>query len=462
MLLNLKSRGEVLIGGLMICFLFIVISFIPANAKDLKVTESYFQKPLLFAEAGTKKKAEKPKLRPPELGHPEIQEEIYGGQRLEERLLNLGTKEKFEILERSLIKSQVKSFIPPLLVPAFTNHAFVLPPGLFQISISGTLANIDGDDFAKDGEVDPIHLDNSVRRRFLTTSLFYGFDLNRKFFHSFTAVLNIPYQSSINRGPVQLPDIGAGGRTVNNGGAIDGLGDVSLFIKKKIWDQANYPVGLAVAAGVFFPTGSNEEKVGVNSDGRIKVTNSTTGTTLNDNALFGRFSDDGRFPIGLQPGKGTFSYQIAGFLTRQFTPGDMPGFLEGTAFDRAAIHLGIVHRFNQEDDGIDAGDRTTLFFSGVVPVYKDYVSLQFNSVNFIQRKDSYDGLFRFPNQGALPTPTLSRKSFRGGWTNFLGPSVIFSPDPLIRITGTFLYAVGKPGLGPFPDYVSNLQASFVF
>jgi hypothetical protein len=40
------------------------------------------------------------------------------GLRFEERFLNLGVDQKFTVLERDLIKVQVKNFIPPLLVPA--------------------------------------------------------------------------------------------------------------------------------------------------------------------------------------------------------------------------------------------------------------------------------------------------------------------------------------------------------
>ena len=50
----------------------------------------------------------------------------------EDRFLNLGVDEDFTKLERGMIKDQVKNFIPPLLVPAVTGHAYVLPPGLFN------------------------------------------------------------------------------------------------------------------------------------------------------------------------------------------------------------------------------------------------------------------------------------------------------------------------------------------
>ena len=51
-----------------------------------------------------------------------------------DRYLELGTEEgvlggeEQQAFERSQIKVQIKTFIPPLLRPAFTQHAFVLPP----------------------------------------------------------------------------------------------------------------------------------------------------------------------------------------------------------------------------------------------------------------------------------------------------------------------------------------------
>ncbi len=461
-MLKQSGFGKLVSEGLIVCFLFLGPGVVSAGAGDRTATDSSSQDQFLLAQAD-KKKAKELKLRPPELGSPEIEKHIYRGQRFEERLLELGTDEKFEILERSLIKSQIKSFIPPLLTPALTGHAFVLPPGLTQVALGFTFAQVYGDDFFKDGEIDSIHIQNTVRRRFLTASFRYGFDLDQKFLHSFTAILNIPYQISVTRGPVQLPDIGGtgGAKSVFNGGTSEGIGDISLFIKKKLTDQANFPVGLAVAAGVYFPTGSNEEKVG--TDGTIRVLNGDG--TLFANPIFGRFTDDGELPAGLQPGTGEFSYQFGVFLTRQFVPGDMPDFLAGTKFDRAAVHMGVVYRINQEnEDGTDRGDRATFFFAGVLPVYKDFVSLQFQSITFWQENDSYTGFFKFPNTAGLPPapPGAPRPDFRGGLSSYVGPSIIFSPDPIIRITGSALFRVLEPALGPSPSLIVNIGTSFIF
>ncbi|MFQ5672794.1 MAG: hypothetical protein ACE5G9_06855 [Nitrospinales bacterium] len=485
--------------------------------------------------------------------HPEVEAAdplkggAYFGKQFKQRLLDLGAVEhgepKFEVLERNLIAAQVKTFIPPLLVPAGNPvHAFTLPPGLWALATSLKFTTITPTDFRSNGQLDTEnYINRSVNRLFFNLTLKRGFDLNRKFLHSWVAIVNVPYQFSQARGSVLLNNIkkrntsaGPGNgfafnTIVNNGGTAEGLGDVSLFLKKKIWDQANHPVGLAVAAGVFFPTGSNDEKAG--DDGRITIrcegsinptgfgslkpdgtARGEAGTGCppsfrafrigsglgpldnfdeNGNKLFTqngqllrppgfrrpvfkRFTDDGRLPIGLQPGKGTFSYQVAGFLSKQFVPGDMPNFLAGTPFDRSALHIGGIARFNFESDGVDAGNTYKFVANYVVPVYKDYVSLQFSSINILQKADSYRGNFALPGSADFvsnvktgqPPPQGSfapaRKTFRHGWTNLIGPGIVYSPDPVIRMTANALVRVSAPSQGPSPHLVILLGTAFVF
>ena len=376
----------------------------------------------------------------------------FSTETFEEKFLNLVVDEDFTKLERGLIKEQVKNFIPPLLVPAIGGHAYVLPPGLFNFSTSFKFVNVDEDDWA--GDPDNIHRENQVQRRFLTSSLKYGFDLNKKYFHSFTAVINLTYESSVNRGPVRLPDVGNNAKSVYNTGTSEGLQDLNIMIKKKIWDQGNKPIGWAVAAGVYLPTGNSSMKAGDN--GIISVKDETTGTVTKP--TFKRFTDTGELPAGRQLGFGDFSYKIASFWTRQFLPGDMPSFLEGTKFDRMAVHWGMAYRFNPEHEGVDPGDTATFFGSMVVPIYKDYLSAQVSTINKWQENDSYDGDFKFPNKSAA----APRPDFRGGWLNLIGPSLIYSPDPLVRFTATYLHRVKAPSLGPSPSYVVNLGAAITF
>ena len=403
--------------------------------------------------ADTKRTTKKDQLPSPVVTLPEIHDSDYlQGRRFEDRFLNLGVKKKFTILERDLIKVQVKNFIPPLLVPAIGGHAFVLPPGLFQVATSFKFVNVNDSDWA--GDPNNIHRENDIQRRFFTTSIRYGFDLDKKFFHSFTAVLNVTYESSVNRDPVRLPDIGNGARSVFNTGTSDGVQDINLMLKKKIWDQGNKPIGWAIAAGVYFPTGDTDKKAG--DDGVISVRDDSTGTVTKP--VFRRFTETGELPAGRQLGNGEMSYKVATFFTRQLLPGDTPDFLAGTPFDRAAIHWGAAYRFNFEHDGVDPGDKATIFGSMVMPIHKDYVSFQLSSVTNWQANDTYEGNFKFPNASAA----APRPDFRGGWLSLVGASFIYSPDPLIRFTATALTRVVQPTLGPSPSYVANFgfAASF--
>ena len=420
------------------------------------------------AEKGKKEelKLEEPKQKPKVIGPSTF------GQQFKERVLDLGVHERFIEVERGLFKAQIKSFIPPLLQPVLGNSAFILPPNTFQFATNFKFVNLDGGDFFKNNDPNPTFFDKGTRRQFLTASIRYGFDLNRKFLHSFTAVVNIPYLNAQSTGSGMLPAAGGGFINVANGGNSQGLGDISLFLKKKLLDQANenkifgitLPIGMAVAAGVFFPTGEDNQKAGQNGQIAVKKPDGTFANTT-----FKRFSNDGRLPAGLQPGTGTFSYQFGMFFTRQFVPGDMPDFLAGTVLDRAALHWGGTHRINFEHNGIRRGDVTTLFLVGAIPLYKDYLSFHLNSINQYKQFDSYDGVFCAPNNticngqpGGNPALSPRRQPFAQGWTSLFGPSLIYSPDPVIRLTAAALFRIKDPNLGPAPPYVLQFGSTVIF
>lgn len=479
------------------------------------------------------------------------------------RFMKLGTPggelggEEQKSFERGQIKTQILTFIPPLLRPAFTQHAYVLPPRAWSTSVSYRNTSLDGDDFFRNNDPNrPVFDAAEVDRNFTDFDLFYGFDLNRKYLHGFTARLNVPYLNSQTDGfvhPNGQPFI-----FVENAGSTSGIGDVGLFLKKKLWDQGTRPVGLAVVAAVFFPTGNNDDTFG--SKGRITtqrpqpppdnpatVTNENTAIAQGFDALigqrmanaewgdprcffrnfnlgnramcgggafgvpagnammgplsfadgganagnrfigdfpfnsgiFGRFAGDGRLPSVLQPGTGEISFLLGGFLTRQFGPGRLPG--------RSAAHFGITHKFVKESDGIDFGDRTTFFASFVKPFYRDFIALDLSFVGFLQQEDSYSGKIPEPEihtcdatdaaegVGGLQMPgpcaegqdffvfeLVDRPSFTEGFTGFVAPSLIFSPDPQIRITLSGLFRVVDPDLGPAPPWVLRAGIDVIF
>lgn len=460
-----------------------------------------------------------------------------------DRYLELGT-EKGELggadqktFERGQIKDQIKSFIPPLLRPAFVGHAYVLPPNSYSVSVAHRITEIKGSDFFMNGRPNRAGFaDAKVQRHLTDLDLFYGFDLNRKYLHGFTAALNIPYLDSNMDGSVH-PN-GQQFIAIENAGSTQAVGDISLFLKKKIWDQGDHPFGFAVAGAVTFPTGNNDEQFG--SDGRVTTrrppppntiiaqgfdafmaanvasgmwgapqcffrnfnlanralcgggafgvpaagplsfapggineNNQFIGDFPFNNGVFGGFSGDGRLPSTLQPGTGSMGYFLGAFLTRQFNPGDWPG--------RSALHLGVTHNFVSSNDGIDFGDTTTYFASFVKPLLKDYLALDLAFVGFDHANDSYVGKIPVPEIHACEAIDVGvvggcgmtgdqafvfelgdRPSFSGGFTGMVAPSLIFSPDPQIRLTLSALVRVIEPDLGPAPPWVIRVGIDVTF
>ena len=446
-------------------------------------------------------------------------------------------QQDFQRIDRNQIKNQIISFIPPLLASAVTQHAYTLPPSAFSLSLTNRFISLEGDDFFMNGDPNKaVFNDFKVDRHLMDLDVFYGFDLNRKYLHSFTLRINVPYLNTQTNGAVH-PN-GQQFISLENAGSSQEVGDIGLFLKKKLLDQGNSPIGLAVVGAVFLPTGANDETFG--SNGRISakrpqppnltaaqgfdavqksnVENGTWGdgrcfftnfnkdnrTLCNDNpafsapsgvqsfspgganfdnafvgdfpfnnGIFGRFSSDGRLPTTLQPGTGDYSYLLGIFLTRQFDFSSPVG--------RSALHLGLTHRFVSEEDGINFGDTSTIFATYVKPIYKDYIALDLTFVGFDHEDDSYSGKIPEPeihtcessDMGVIANCTVvgdeafifelhDRPSFSGGFTGLLAPSIIFSPDPQLRITLSSLFRVIDPDLGPAPDEVTRISTSYTF
>lgn len=451
-----------------------------------------------------------------------------------DEFIGLGTSQgiggrDFMRFDRSQIKHQIKQFIPPLLQPAFVGHAFVLPPNAFRVAVSTRFTSLRGEDFFRNGDSNTAEFKGfAVDRKFIDLDLFYGFDLNRKYLHGFTLGVNIPYLDTQTNGWVH-PN-GQSFIDVMNNGSSQEVGDIGVFIKKKVVDQGNFkPFGFAVAGAAFLPTGKNDARFGNNghilerrpdpdNDGvqasfqqiiesrggpehfftnLAEVTGNEAwrvpaGMVENapriltpfafNNGIFGRFSGDGRMPSVLQPGTGAFSYLLGAFVTRQFEPGDFAPL--GRFPGRGALHLGILHQFRSTvteqavgADGmtrtigpIDPGDLTTYFGSFVKPVYKDFLTLDLTYVAFRQQEDRYAGKIPEPEivvdkatgERFFEFALVDRPSFSKGTTGLFSPSLIYSPDPQVRITLSPLFRVVEPESGPAPSFVLRLGTEFTF
>lgn len=359
----------------------------------------------------------------------------------ENEYLKLGTEESYVGQQRHTLQEQIQSFIPPLYEPAFTQSAFVLPPGALRVSATyRNVGTITANDVSGQRELGARVLDFDLQRQFYDFDLFLGLD------HNFTVRLNIPVLTSqldAKLNPAFFDPV-----TVFPEGSTTALGDIQLFLKKKFFDQGNFPFGLAGVGAIRIPSGKNDEKF----SRRVTATTPMGDGLVGGDGIFRRFSDDGRLPAGLQPGLGTVGGSLGLFATRQF---DEHGLL-----GRSAFHTGALYEFRPEDDGIDPGDLVTFFATAVKPLFRDYVSFDLTYLLTHQEEDDYQGLTAVPT--AMGPMMVPRPSFSGGTTQFIGTSLILTPNPLFRFTATGLYRVDEPRLGPSPPWVLRVGFTYTF
>lgn len=383
---------------------------------------------------------------PPEI-NPESPENEY---------LKLGVDDSYVKEQRHSLQEQIQTFIPPLFEPAFTESAFVLPPGTVRIASSfRDVGKISANDVTGQRTIGARFANFKLDRNILDFDAFLGLD------HNFTLRVNVPFfNSSMDAAlnPGFLENV-----TAFPTGSSTEIGDISVFLKKKFFDQGNYFISLAGVAGISIPTGSNDQRF--NPRTTVRIGDETMLLPLpavddmgmvipgSANGTFRRFSNDGRLPAPLQPGLGTFGYSFGLFATRIF---------EGNTFlGRGALHSGGLYNIRPENDGIDPGNLLTVFATAVKPVYQDNVSFDLTYLLQNQQEDSYAGKIAVPT-GDGEIAIVSRPPFSGGTTQFVATSLILIPNPLFRLTLTGLWRVSEPRLGPSPSYVLRLGLQYTF
>lgn len=399
---------------------------------------------------GSRQAAAIPIARPLAPGTPDL-----NPQAPENDYLGLGVMDSYVEVQRFTIQDQIQSFIPPLYAPAMTQSAFVLPPGALRVAVTSRQVSIDEGDVAGQAQIGARFVNFDLERNFTDLDLFLGLNNN------YTLRVNIPYLSSrlsqeLNPGFLDPISVFPNASTSE-------LGDISVFLKKKFFDQGNYPFSFAGVAALRFPTGSNDEVF----DARTTV-DTPAGSGLlplpavdsmgmpipgTADGTFRRFADDGRLPAPLQPGLGTLGGSVGVFATRIF---------EGnTFFGRGAVHAGALYNIRPSDGGVDPGNQLNAFVSLVKPIYRDNVSLDLTYLIQDQETDSYDGLMAVPSlPPVMPPMVMGRPSFSGGTAQFVGVSLIMTPNPLFQVTLSGLFRVEKPELGPSPDSVVRLNFQY--
>ncbi|MDA3934871.1 MAG: cytochrome c [Gammaproteobacteria bacterium] len=385
------------------------------------------------------------KVNPPDLS-PQSPENDY---------LQLGVEESFAVAQRGTLQDQIQAFIPPLFEPAFTESAFVLPPGALRTQlVYRNVSTIREDDVSGQSEIGARFADFKVERDLLDFDFLLGLPNN------FTLRINTPLlftKMNAELKPGFFEPV-----SVFPQGSSNAFGDVSLLLKKKFVDQGNFPVGFAGVVGLRLPTGSNDERFNPRTTVNIGGTDMLLPLPAVDAAgmpipgtadgTFRRFSNDGRLPPSLQPGLGTVGGAFGLFATRQLEGGTWMG--------RGALHAGGLYEIRPADDGIDPGNLFTGFVTFVKPVFGDQLALDFTYLITDQQRDSFAGKMLVPT--AAGPMVVNRPSFSGGTSQFFGTSLSWVPNPLFRVVLTGLVNVDEPGLGPAPDSVIRLGFQYTF
>lgn len=356
----------------------------------------------------------------------DVSESKPSGDDLE--FLKLGATNDYLKAERHRIRDQIRSFIPPLYEPVRPFHAYTLPPGAWRISIKNrNLWN--NSDFGRDDHYAKLFEDVDVRSHTVHLSILHGFEL--PFASDLTLAIDIPYRKV---------DISGDGRPFRNDfakmsmdGEGSGLGDITVTLKKKWFDQGNFPFSFATFTGVIFPTGKDDLEL--DRDQKLVV----GGRRMPDPPLniFGRKMNDRLLPPGLQAGQGSWGLRLGAAATRQFT--------------RSALHAGIIADFLADNDGITPGDEYKFGTSYVFPPFKsDHWAIDL-SVFGRYKRDS-----EFPGTGILGP----RANFKHGTVLFFSPSIIYTPNPQTRFFVSPEFRILEPKRGPSPNFA--LTAGFTY
>lgn len=384
----------------------------------------------------------------------------------ETAFLKLGERKDYLKAERYRIIEQIETFIPPLFEPLRPFHGFTLPPRAGRISLSTGIFNNNGN-FGRDDDYSFFFKDVRVRNLSFNTDISYGFEL--PYLSDLVASLNIPYRRTSIRGgghPFRIKTIG-----MTMQGDSEGLGDMSLTVKKKWLEQGNYYVDFATMLGVIFPTGQHREEF---NDAQTLFVN---GVPL---AVSGRAggpridafgANNGSrcclIPTGSQPGTGAWGGRIGFGITRQFQ------------FMRGSLHGGVIYDFFADNaDGIEPGNELKFGVSYVSPILRsDRLALDLSFFGQDKAPERFPGRIthpvRDPNDplgGPIMDPvtgmpklfTTKRPAFRHGTVAFLSPSLIFVPTPMTRLIASPAFRVLEPQKGPSPDFRLDVSLTHTF
>lgn len=345
--------------------------------------------------------------------------------------LNLGTKKDYLKAERLRIADQIESFIPPLYEPVRPFHAFTLPPGAIRISLGGKIFRNNAD-FGRDSNYAKLFRHVTVRSQQTNLSIKYGFELPH--FPDAVLAVDLPFRSVDISGEGHPFRLGPLGITMDGGG--QGLGDISVTLKKKWLDQGNVGFNFATFTGVIIPTGKDD----IEFDGAPTMKLFGIGLPLPIPLnLFSRNFFAQNLPPALQAGQGAFGFRVGAAVTRQFK--------------RSALHAGAIVDLLANNGGIRPGNEVKYGVSFVFPpLESDTLTIDLSVFGRYKADSKFRGF-------GIMGP---REDFKNGNVVFFSPSIILTPSPQMRFFMSPEFRILEPNRGPSPEFALTAGMTFTF
>ncbi len=378
----------------------------------------------------------------------------------EYQFLTLGQGHDYVKAERWRIIDQIEQAIPALYEPRLPFHGYTLPPGAFRVAWSTTYARNAGD-FGRDDFYSLFFNDVKMDIMQVNMNLLYGFEVGS--LKDMVLNLNIPYKFQRTSGMGHPFRIEPMQMTMN--GAANGIGDISLTLKKKWFDQGNGPLNFATMIGAIFPTANDNasfeasQTIYINGQPMMAVSaDLPANPTIN---VFGREPDDLFFPRVAQPGNGSWGARLGFGATRQL--------------ERGAIHFGAVVDLLADNDGITPGDELKYGASFMLPpTSSDRITLDFSVFGKWRGDEKFPGTIMHPERDPVtggPVMDASgntvmfmtgRPDFKHGNTTFVSPSLILITRPNTRLIFSPAFRVFEPNQGPSPRWTMTVGQTFTF
>lgn len=374
--------------------------------------------------------------------------------------LSLGTETDYLRAERWRIIDQVEAAIPPLYEPNLPFHGYTLPPGAWRISLkAGYLHN--PSDFGTDDFYSMFFDEVEMDVAMFDLNVLYGFEVGP--LRDLVVNVHVPYKAQRTRGsghPFRIDPM-----VMTMEGAGEGLGDVSVTIKKKWVDQGNGPLTFSTMLGVIFPTAQDDQEF--NASQTISMMGTPTMAVSADIAgspkidLFGREADDLLFPRVAQPGNGSFGVRF--------------GFGATVQMDRGALHAGAVFDYLADNDGITPGNEFRYGASYIFPpLGSDHVALDLGVFGRWRGDERFPGTIMHPQRdpatgGPMMDADMNMRMFVTGRPDFehgnftmVSPSLILVASPNSRFIVSPAFRVLEPARGPSPRWRVTVSQTFTF